>query len=181
MWARLTGAFGAAAGSAFGLIVVAVAIFSLPLSLLAMIRITGWDWWVALICLMLLSIVPLLGQIGLFGLILVGGYYFVDSGFNWQTASGRVPKVANIQELSAEEIEKYKQLTMSPALERQCQSELSKGLGGKVMLSTINFCKCYVKIALAEMTVDEIEYQQVNHAASREYTDIVMSRSAECR
>lgn len=91
--------FSAAAALAAGLIGTGVwgvflfiSLFSLPLNVIAIMRIKGWDWWPALIGAVVLGIVPLFGQIAFIVLAFVGAYFLIEAKFDWRKAIEPTPQ-----------------------------------------------------------------------------------------
>jgi hypothetical protein len=82
------------ATSALGLALIPLFLFSVPLSVITVIRFTGWDWWGALIAVVVGGMIPIVGWIAYVIATLLGVYYIVDADFEWRVAVR--PESANI-------------------------------------------------------------------------------------
>jgi hypothetical protein len=69
-----------------------ISLFSLPLNVIAIMRIKGWDWWPALIGAVVLGIVPLFGQLAFIVLTFVGAYFLIEAKFDWREAIEPTPQ-----------------------------------------------------------------------------------------
>src|SRR5207248_115578 len=87
---RLNRIFGIIVGlfsSAFGLFFAIFGVLSLPLGVIAVIHLTGWSWFLALVGILLFSCIPLIGQLGYLVLAGMGVYYFWSAHFDWHRAA----------------------------------------------------------------------------------------------
>lgn len=69
-----------------------ISLFFLPLNVIAIMRIKGWDWWSALIGAVVLGIVPLFGQLAFIVLAFVGAYFLIEAKFDWREAIEPTPQ-----------------------------------------------------------------------------------------
>jgi hypothetical protein len=74
-------------GSTVGLLFAAFGLLSLPLSMVAVMHLTGRSWFGAIIGVLLFSCIPLVGQIGYPILAVMGAYYLWAVNFDWQQAA----------------------------------------------------------------------------------------------
>src|SRR2546430_9764 len=104
-WGALLGLLG----SGFGFAMFFIALFSIPLNVIAIMRLMEWEWWSALIAAVLVACIPIIGQITFLVLALLGAYYFISSGWSWQRA---VYPTVDLMELSADQFAAYKTRTI---------------------------------------------------------------------
>jgi hypothetical protein len=84
-------------------IFLAIGLFSLPLNVIAIMRIEGWNWWAALIGAVILSIVPLVGHLAFIILAVVGGYFLIEAKFDWREAIDPTPQVLSFAQMTPEQ------------------------------------------------------------------------------
>jgi hypothetical protein len=77
--------FGMTLGWAF----FAFAILAIPASVVTLMRWFQLPWWLALIGVFLVSLIPYAGRFAYFGLSIIGLYYVVDAGFSFSAAVGQ--------------------------------------------------------------------------------------------
>jgi hypothetical protein len=80
-------------GMGVGGVFLFISLFSLPLNVIAIMRIKGWDWWPALIGAVVLGIVPVFGQLAFIVLTFVGAYFLVEAKFDWREATASRPQI----------------------------------------------------------------------------------------
>jgi hypothetical protein len=78
-------------------------VLSIPLNVIAIMHLWGWEWWSALIAAAILGCIPVVGQIGFLVLAVMGGYFLVSANFNWREA------VNPVNDLSPERFNSYKE------------------------------------------------------------------------
>lgn len=67
-------------------------VFSLlaaPLSVVTLMRWFQLSWWLALIGVFVVSLLPHAGRFAYFGLAVIGVYYWLEAGFSFSEAVGR--------------------------------------------------------------------------------------------
>ena len=80
--------FGQGVGVAFGWAFLLFSVLAIPFSVVTLM---GWfqlQWWVALIGVFVISLVPLVGRFVYLGLAVIGAYYFVAAGLSFHDAVG---------------------------------------------------------------------------------------------
>ncbi len=169
--------FSAAAGFVAGLIGTGVwgvflflTLFSLPLNVIAIMRIKGLDWWPALIGAIILGIVPLFGQLAFIVLTFVGAYFLVEAKFDWREAVEPTPQT--IAQMTPEQFAKYK-LTIPPSFIKECKQEFAKMIWeeGKNLAWQNAICECTGQIAYELFTQEDFVYEEKTGSMSPEATD----------
>jgi hypothetical protein len=78
-------------GPAIRIFLPLVVMLSLPLTVIALMRLNGWGWWSAFSAACVLFVIPIIGQIGYLVLAIMGAYYFFQADFNWREAVAPTP------------------------------------------------------------------------------------------
>jgi hypothetical protein len=161
-------------GSAIGLTISIFMLFGLPLNVIALMRLMGWEWWTALIGAVVLNIIPLIGQIAYFIFAIIGAYYLWTADFNWRKAVNPMPETISLAQLSPERFADYKIKVIRPGIERGCMSDAKErsGIDGKVPVSMSNFCICYANLAVTVITQDDLVFLE----RTGQYSDDMTSR-----
>ena len=140
--------FGGALAGTFGLAIAALFLMSVPLSILYVIRITEWDWWWALLLIVVAQGVPGIGQIGIIVAAVMGAYHFVSEDFSWERAAypERI-ETYNVSELSPEEFKRYKEQLVIPGIESSCKNwaEENAGFDNRINQKVSSYCECYAE------------------------------------
>jgi len=131
-------------GSAIGLVFMAIGLFSIPLSMLAVMHFTGWSWFGALVAILISACVPIIGQFGHLILALVGAYFLWGANFEWRKVAYPAPETFNISELSDSELDRFKSEVIRPGFEQLCKSNAlkSSGFDGKLPEFIATRCEC---------------------------------------
>lgn len=145
-------------GSALGLFFFGFALLSLPLSVIAVMHLTGWTWFGALIGVMFFSCIPLLGQLGYLVLAVMGAYYLWDAGFNWQNAAYPPMQTFSVSTLSDADLQRFRIDVVRPNLERACKEAALKasGFDGKLPAPIASRCECVATTFAKEVTRDDL-------------------------
>jgi hypothetical protein len=167
-------------GSAVGLALMILTLFSLPLSVLAFVHLTGWNWFGAIVSVVLIAAIPLLGQLGYLILAGMGAYYLIDAGFDWKKAAYPATKAFSVAALSEIELERFRANVVGPSFERTCKTEALKtnGFEGKLPQAISNRCECFAINFAAKITRDDL----VTYEKTGEYpADVQMRVGTEVR
>jgi hypothetical protein len=161
-------------GSAVGLIFLALSLLALPLSVVAVMHLWGWEWWSALIGILIFICIPAFGQLGCVVLTIMGAYYVYQADFKWRDAAYPTPQTFSVATLTPDKFAAYKQTTLLPMLRRVCLEEAKKtnAFEGKVPLAVSNFCDCYVQLSVDAMTQDDL----VMYERTKNYSDAAKKR-----
>jgi hypothetical protein len=154
---------GGALGGAAYLFVMLILFLGIPLGVIALMRLFGWEWWTALIAIIIGGIIPLVGPIAGVILAFLGAYYMIDAGFDWRIATGQEPKVFDLRQLSDAEFDRYKTTVLVPQFETYCKQQAADrlGLDGAIPSSSITFCECYAKTIVSSFSKDEFMNNQL--------------------
>jgi hypothetical protein len=88
-------------GSALYLSFLGLLLMSLPFNVLAVMHLWGWEWWSALIGILIFGFIPGIGQLGYIVLTFMGAYYLYQADFRWYDAAyprAEIFKVADFPE-----------------------------------------------------------------------------------
>jgi hypothetical protein len=168
--------------SAWGVLLF-ISLFSLPLNVIAIMRIKGLDWWPALIGAVVLGIVPLFGQLAFIVLTFVGAYFLIEAKFDWREAIERTPQTITFAQMTPEQFAKY-QLTIPAGFTKRCKQEVAEmnGEDGKIFVQQSAFCECYAQIASELLTQEDFVYQEKTGSISPEATDKLKAAvTSRCR
>jgi hypothetical protein len=132
-------------GSTFGLAFAALALLSLPLNVLAVMHLTGWSWFTAIIGVVFFSCIPVVGQLGYLILAIMGAYYLWNANFDWQRAAFPSAQTFSVSTLSETELERFKADVVRPGFEQACKSEAlkSNSFDGKLPVLVARRCECF--------------------------------------
>lgn len=86
---KLPAALRKPVGLTIGGVFFLLSLLAVPLSVLTLMRWFHLPWWLALLCLFALTLIPLAGRYAYFGLSLIGAWYWIDAGFSFTEAVGR--------------------------------------------------------------------------------------------
>jgi hypothetical protein len=163
--------------SAFSLSFAVFALLSLPLSVLSFIHLTGWGWFVAIICVVLLASIPVLGQLGYLVLAGIGAYYLLNAGFDWQKAAYPATQTFSVSTLSESELEQFRSNVVRPGFERACKSDAlqTSGLDGKLPAYIASRCECFAFNFATKVTRDDL----IAYETSGQYPADVQQRLAK--
>ena len=171
-------------GSAFSLLMLVVAIFSLPLTVIALMRWMGWEWLTALIAAVLLNVIPIAGQIAYVVLTIAGAYFLVSAGFNWQQAVyGPAVTATTWEEMSPSVFDEYKARVIKPELAKKCREETKGRYGtadGKIPVVVSNWCDCYAGVSVALLTQADMIAHEKARAPSPEFTNRLKAELSQC-
>jgi hypothetical protein len=145
-------------GSTVGLLFAAFGLLSLPLSMVAVMHLTGWSWFGAIIGVLLFSCIPLVGQIGYLILAVMGAYYLWAVNFDWQQAPYPSAQTFSVSTLSESELERFKVDVVRRGFEKACKSESLKtnGFDGKLPARAASQCECFATNFAAKLTRDDL-------------------------
>jgi hypothetical protein len=145
-------------GSAAGILFLAFGLLSLPLNVVAVMHLTGWSWFGALIGTILFSCIPIFGQLGFPVLAVMGGYYLWAANFDWQKAAYPTVETFSISTLSASDLERFKSEVLRPGFEKKCKSDALKvaGFDGKLQANLATRCECIAENAVAIIERDDL-------------------------
>jgi hypothetical protein len=163
-------------GSAFGLLIAGLAIFSLPLNVLAVMHLTGWSWFGALVAVIFFSCIPLFGQLGYIVLTVMGAYYFWSADFDWRKAAYPPTQTFSVSTLSDAEFQRFKTDVVRPNLEKACKEAAlkSSGFDGKLSTPVASRCECIAATFASIVNRDDL----MGYEKSGEYSTEVQQRTA---
>jgi hypothetical protein len=101
-------------GLSTSMLIMGLMLFSIPLSVLSIMRLFGYEWWFALIAVVGLNIVPAIGQIATLVLTIMGAYYFISAGGNWREAVYPTPQTFSFTDMPANTFSKLKTTSSFP-------------------------------------------------------------------
>lgn len=64
-------------------------ILAVPLSVVTLMRWFQLPWWLGLVGVFVVSLIPYAGRFAYFGLSIIGAYYWIEAGFSFSNAVGR--------------------------------------------------------------------------------------------
>jgi len=126
-------------GTGFYIVFLIVMVLSLPLSVIATMHLFGWTWWSAMIAMVLIWIIPAVGQLAYVGLAFAGAFFLYQSNFDWQSAAYPEPKTISIAYLTAEQFDEYKKRS-AVQFEHNCKHEAlaQNSVDGKLLISNVS-------------------------------------------
>lgn len=141
-------------GSALYVFFLGLAVFSIPLNVIAIMHLWGYEWWSALLLSMVIGCVPLLGQLAYIVLAVMGAYFFYQADFSWREATQPSIKTFEISTLSNSQFEEYKKSKIYPELFDSCMREGKEryGLDGRVPKNVSARCECYAEVVVAAIS-----------------------------
>jgi hypothetical protein len=154
-------AIASAIGGGLVVFLTIIFVFGIPLAVLALMRIMGWEWWTALLTIVLMQVIPLLGQLGYAGLALYGAFCLASAHFSWREAVSPAPAIVSFKGMPADQFRSYTS-TIVDQIESACTQELATrmGLGGKITVEASNFCKCTAQVYSETISQDDMIYQE---------------------
>jgi hypothetical protein len=135
-----------------------IELFSIPLSMLAVMHLTGWSWFGALVAIIISACVPIIGQLGHLILALMGGVFSLGVNFEWRKVAYPAPQTFNISELSDSELDRLKSEVIRPGFEQLCKSNAlkSSGFDGKLPEFIAARCECIAAEFSKRLTRDDL-------------------------
>jgi hypothetical protein len=160
--------------STIGLLFAAFGFLSLPLSVVATMHLTGWSWFGAIVCVLLFSCVPLVGQLGYLILAVMGAYYLWTANFDWQKAAYPLPQTFSVSNLSESELERFRTDVVRRSFEQACKSDAVKTIGfdGKLPARVASQCECFATNFVAKLTRNDL----MDFEKSGRYSDELQQR-----
>jgi hypothetical protein len=154
IFALITGLLSSTVGLLFG----AFALLSLPLNVVAVMHLTGWSWFAAIIGVVLFSCIPFVGQLGYLILGIMGAYYLWTANFDWQKAAYPSAQSFSVSTLSESELERFKTDVVRRGFEQACKSDALKtnGFDGKLPARVASQCECFATNFAAKLTRDDM-------------------------
>ncbi len=170
-------------GSVFGLALLPLFIFSVPLSVIAVMRLTGWDWWGALITVVVGGIIPIVGWIGYVVATVLGAYYFIDADFSWRRAVSPEIETFRLSDLTPDKFSKFRDKGIRPYIEMQCKeyAKQRSEIEGKIPASVSAYCECYARVAASTFTQADAAYSEKHRRPNPDFINRAMSAARKCR
>jgi len=171
------------AGIVFGgagvIIINLLFLFAVPLNVIALMRLMGWEWWTALIASVVIGLIPVAGQLGMVVLVFVGAYFLVSAHFNFRAAVTPPTEVVRTADLTPRQFAQFKD-KLRPEVEAACLREGKNryAVEGKLPSFVIDYCACYATASVTAMTKDD-DLTQEPSIAFRTRVEEAMARS--CR
>lgn len=127
-------------------------------------RLIGWEWWAALIGVVIFSCIPLIGQLGYIILAFLGAYFFWQADFNWRRATTPAPGTFSFETLSQEQLSRFKSEVILPSLERSCKEDARRraGFEGNVPVRLSNFCECFARAMVIALSRNDLIFHEKN-------------------
>jgi hypothetical protein len=152
-------------------IFLVITMFSLPLNMIAIMRIRGLDWWSALIAAIIIGIFPLFGQLAFIVLAFVGAYFVIEARFDWKEAVEPTPQTITFAQMTPEQFAKYK-LTIPASFTKRCKHDFAEENGkGKIFARQSAFCECSAQLASELLTQEDFAFQEKAGSMSPEATN----------
>ncbi|WP_363348304.1 hypothetical protein [Methylocystis echinoides] len=152
------------------LAVVIIMVLSLPLNVIALMRLEGWSWWVALLSAVLLGAIPIFGQLGYVVLTFLGAYYFYVGNFDWREAVSPTPGTITYQQMTPKQFAQFKEASRETIAKTCKQAAASENnMGGKILPAQASLCDCVTKVALEKLTPDDATAMEKSSSAMREF------------
>jgi hypothetical protein len=124
---------------------------------LALMRIMEWQWWTALLAVVVMNLIPIVGQLGYLGLAVYGAFCLGSVHFSWSEAMRPGPAVLGFRGMAAEQFASYK-----PALfersESTCVHNFPPEMGPGVDAG--KFCRCVAQIVSESIGRGDMIYQE---------------------
>ena len=148
-------------GTGIGAVFLVLGLFSVPLNVIAIMRIKGWDWWQALIATVILEIIPFFGQLAYVVLAVVGAYFLFEAKFDWREAIEPTPQIITFAQMTPEQFAKYK-LGIPASFAKRCKQDFAEmnKLEGKLLAGQSAFCDCYGQLAYDLLTQEDFAYEE---------------------
>lgn len=149
-------------GSTFGVVWLILCLASLPLNIVAGMRIFGWEWTTAaLVAVFGGTLIPIIGQIGYFAGTVTGAYFLIAAGFNWSVATGAHAQQVTITQLSPQKFHHYKMTVLQPKAEEACRQMVKieyATADGNVPAIFDTYCACNARARMSVLTQDDFAY-----------------------
>lgn len=179
MLGKLRVFFGTVLGTMIVITVSAISLFSLPLTVIAIMRWYHFEWWSALIIAIFLGAIPFLGWVAYIITTIAGAYYFYDANFDVHRAINA--SLYQSTETSNADFENIKKLA-APEFVAQCKESFAKKESWTtvVKLSADAYCSCFVERSLTFLTPTELIKRPDAGPRSDEITIKLMRAAREC-
>ena len=122
----------------------------LPFDVFAVMQLTGWSWWMAVVALLALNLVPFAGQVIYAGLAVLGAFYLGQSNLAERRAATVPPPVASAAPTTIDNFVEWKKKIGAPAIQSECiEKARSRGLvEGRQIEQMAKVCACYGAAAI---------------------------------
>lgn len=158
--------FGRRVAASFGIVGGAAAaiglLMFLPFGVLAVMRLTGWEWWAALAALVALNLIPLAGQLATVGLAVFGAFVLgqddLAQRLTARPAAVRAAAPASAASNAVDAFTEWKKTIAAPAIQKSCLEDVQRrGLvGGAQIDQMARACACYGAAAVNVITPDDV-------------------------
>lgn len=143
-----------------GLIAIAIAILLLlPFDVVAVTRLTGWEWRIAVAALVILNLIPLAGQVICVGLAVLGAYYLGQEHLTPRnTATDNPPAKSAPGPDPVDSFAEWKRTVGGPTIQDECiRKAQSHGLvEGRQIEQMARVCACYGTAAIAVLEQSDV-------------------------
>jgi hypothetical protein len=158
--------------SAFGILLLAVIVLSVPLAVAALMRLFEWHWWIALPFAIFLIFIPLLGWLAFIVFAVFGGVYLAGAGFDWQLATHATMPAGSFARMTIMEFDEYRRNIMPEGLARACKEAQGKylGTGDQLPIRASNYCDCYGQVSADTLTQEDLVYHEKHGAYTEDAT-----------
>lgn len=156
---RLADVVGMAFGSAISVTMMAFVFLSLPFNVITLMRWMGREWWTALIAAMFLNVIPVAGQIAYVVFAVMGGYFFVSSGFSFERAVHPYSILVQSEGVTGRTFDDYKVNILQPELARRCRDEGRNRYAnaeGTLPNAVDRYCDCYARVTVELITPEDM-------------------------
>jgi hypothetical protein len=160
--------------SAFGILLLLIAVLAIPLNVAALMRLFDWHWWLALPAAICFIFIPILGWLAFVVFALFGGFYLAGAGFDWQEATHAAKPAGSFATMTIMEFDSYRRNVMPEGLAKACKEDVAKslGTGNQLPVRASNYCECYGQASADTLTQADLAYRET----TGRYTDDATAR-----
>jgi hypothetical protein len=168
--------------SGAGIFVLVLLLLVVVLNVAALMRLFEWHWWLALPAAILLIFIPILGWLAAIVFAVLGGFYLVSAGFDWQEATHAGKPPGSFATMTIMEFDYYRRNVMPEGLAKACKEDVGRslGTGTQLPIRASIYCECYGQASADTLTQADLAYREktgryTNDATAR-VKDAVLSR-----
>lgn len=156
-----------------GILLLVIIALAVPLTMAALMHLLEWHWWLALPAAILCVFIPIIGWLALIILAFFGGYYLIESGFDWQKATHAAQTAGSFSKMTIMEFDAYRRTVMPEGLAKACKEDLAKslGTGSQLPVRASNYCECYGQASADTLTQADLAYQEKTGAYTQDAWD----------
>ena len=166
---------GTITGTALVLGALGIGVLFVPMAVISVSRWFDYEWWSALIIIILVQLLPGLGQLATTVAAIMGAWYLYHADFDWEEAIN--PQLAGFER----NIESSRPLLIDQITNECLNSPQSLEDAGVGKDDYRTFCQCVAEKSAVGFNLNEMRYQMLHKEPSPQLLTIMFNAYQDCR